>query len=181
MRSPRWITTSISEDRWNTDLAKYCSADYHVNNLTSPVYFYEALQKVPPGAVMIEVCLQCCPIKNWLLYPFRTVIIDRATHASECHFASRPAIQLRQLRLDEERPREQLGVLPPKFGQNSRRRCADEHREIVPESAIPSSARYPYDQLFDSLGSQPSMGRGQPGRSHLVRLARQARQYRLPR
>jgi len=55
MRSPRWISTSIPEDKWDTDLAKYCAADYHVNNLASPVLFHEALQKVPPNSVMIEI------------------------------------------------------------------------------------------------------------------------------
>lgn len=55
MRSPRWVTTSVTEDKLDTDLAKYCSAEYHVNNLTSPVLFHEALQKVPPHAVAVEI------------------------------------------------------------------------------------------------------------------------------
>ena len=37
------------------DLAMFCSADYHVNNACSPVLFYEALQKVPPNAITVEI------------------------------------------------------------------------------------------------------------------------------
>lgn len=54
-RSPRWISTSIPESAWNTPVAKQSSAAYHVNNLLSPVLFYEALQKVPKNAICIEV------------------------------------------------------------------------------------------------------------------------------
>lgn len=36
-------------------MALYCSADYHTNNACSPVLFYEALQKVPPNAITIEI------------------------------------------------------------------------------------------------------------------------------
>ncbi|KAJ1364192.1 hypothetical protein KIN20_024223 [Parelaphostrongylus tenuis] len=54
-RSSRWISTSIPEDEWESELASTCSADYHVNNAISPVLFYEALQKIPPNAVTIEM------------------------------------------------------------------------------------------------------------------------------
>ncbi|KAK6765329.1 hypothetical protein RB195_025310 [Necator americanus] len=54
-RSSRWISTSIPEKDWESELASTCSADYHVNNAISPVLFYEALQKIPPSAVTIEM------------------------------------------------------------------------------------------------------------------------------
>lgn len=54
-RSSRWISTSIPEEDWESDLAATCSADYHVNNACSPVLFYEALQKIPANAVTIEM------------------------------------------------------------------------------------------------------------------------------
>ncbi|KJH41745.1 acyl transferase domain protein [Dictyocaulus viviparus] len=54
-RSSRWISTSIPENEWESELASTCSADYHVNNAISPVLFYEALQKIPPNAVTIEM------------------------------------------------------------------------------------------------------------------------------
>lgn len=55
LRSSRWISSSVPESKWDTDLAKYCSADYHVNNITSPVLFREALAKVPENSILIEV------------------------------------------------------------------------------------------------------------------------------
>ncbi|KAL4239386.1 hypothetical protein ACF0H5_000203 [Mactra antiquata] len=54
-RTERWISSSLPETDWNTELAKYSSADYHVNNLVSPVLFQEALKYVPSGAVVIEI------------------------------------------------------------------------------------------------------------------------------
>ncbi|XP_077868685.1 fatty acid synthase-like [Saccoglossus kowalevskii] len=58
-RSPRWISSSIPQDDWNTKLAKYSSADYHVNNLVNPVLFQEALSHVPSNAITIEVSPHC--------------------------------------------------------------------------------------------------------------------------
>ncbi|CAI4233223.1 unnamed protein product [Auanema sp. JU1783] len=54
-RSSKWISTSIPESEWESDLAATCSADYHVNNACSPVLFYEALLKIPANAVTIEM------------------------------------------------------------------------------------------------------------------------------
>lgn len=54
-RTSRWVSTSIPEDQWDSELARTCTADYHVNNAISPVLFYEALQKIPANAVTIEV------------------------------------------------------------------------------------------------------------------------------
>ncbi|XP_041972496.1 fatty acid synthase-like [Aricia agestis] len=55
LRSPRWVSTSVPEDRWHEPLAKYSSAEYHTNNLLSPVLFEETSQMIPPDAVLIEV------------------------------------------------------------------------------------------------------------------------------
>ena len=54
-RSKRWISSSIPAVNWETSLAKYSSADYHVNNVVSPVLFKEALQCVPDNAVVLEI------------------------------------------------------------------------------------------------------------------------------
>lgn len=54
-RSSKWISSSIPESAWNTPLAQHSSAAYHVNNLLSPVLFYEALQHVPENAIAIEI------------------------------------------------------------------------------------------------------------------------------
>ncbi|XP_067622493.1 fatty acid synthase isoform X2 [Eurosta solidaginis] len=54
-RTERWISSSIPESAWNTPVAKQSSAAYHVNNMLSPVLFYEALQHIPPNAICIEI------------------------------------------------------------------------------------------------------------------------------
>ncbi|XP_032358725.1 fatty acid synthase [Etheostoma spectabile] len=54
-RSPRWVSTSIPESEWDSPLALYSSADYHVNNLVSPVLFHEGLSLVPDNAVVVEI------------------------------------------------------------------------------------------------------------------------------
>ena len=54
-RSAKWISSSVPESDWNTDLAKYCSAEYYEHNMSSAVLFHEALQHVPRNAVVIEI------------------------------------------------------------------------------------------------------------------------------
>lgn len=54
-RSPRWISTSIPQSGWDTPLAMSSSAEYHVNNLVSPVLFQEGLSMVPEDAVVLEI------------------------------------------------------------------------------------------------------------------------------
>uniref|UniRef100_A0A8P4GFA7 Fatty acid synthase n=1 Tax=Dicentrarchus labrax TaxID=13489 RepID=A0A8P4GFA7_DICLA len=54
-RSSRWISTSIPQSEWDSPLALYSSADYHVNNLVSPVLFQEGLSLVPENAVVVEI------------------------------------------------------------------------------------------------------------------------------
>ncbi|XP_071965803.1 fatty acid synthase-like [Antedon mediterranea] len=59
LRTSRWISSSIPESKWNSELAQFSSADYHVNNLISPVLFQEALQKIPSNAVVVEIAPHC--------------------------------------------------------------------------------------------------------------------------
>ena len=55
-RSSAWISTSIPQAEWGSELASFASPEYFVNNFLSPVLFYEGLQHVPPeGAVVVEV------------------------------------------------------------------------------------------------------------------------------
>ncbi|XP_072160122.1 fatty acid synthase isoform X1 [Bemisia tabaci] len=54
-RSEKWITTSVSKENWGSDLAAYSSAEYHTNNLLSPVFFDDVLKSVPAKAVVIEI------------------------------------------------------------------------------------------------------------------------------
>ncbi|XP_028825311.1 fatty acid synthase [Denticeps clupeoides] len=54
-RSARWISTSIPQPDWESPLALYSSAEYHVNNLVSPVLFQEGLSHMPDNAVVVEI------------------------------------------------------------------------------------------------------------------------------
>ncbi|XP_068119118.1 fatty acid synthase [Hyperolius riggenbachi] len=54
-RSHRWISTSIPESQWQGELAQFSSAEYHVNNLVSPVLFQEGLQSIPENAIVVEI------------------------------------------------------------------------------------------------------------------------------
>ncbi|XP_061721608.1 fatty acid synthase-like [Cydia pomonella] len=55
LRSERWVSTSVPQDRWEEELAKYSSAEYHTNNLLSPVLFEETSRLIPKNAVLVEV------------------------------------------------------------------------------------------------------------------------------
>ncbi|XP_049271384.1 fatty acid synthase [Rhipicephalus sanguineus] len=59
MRSKRWLSTSLPPHRWREALAEKFTPEYHVNNLISPVFFFEALQHVPKDAILIEVAPHC--------------------------------------------------------------------------------------------------------------------------
>ncbi|KAM5135188.1 fatty acid synthase-like isoform 1-T1 [Mantella aurantiaca] len=54
-RSHRWISTSIPQSQWQSDLAQFSSAEYHVNNLVSAVLFQEGLYSIPENAVVVEI------------------------------------------------------------------------------------------------------------------------------
>ncbi|XP_065591318.1 fatty acid synthase [Cyrtonyx montezumae] len=54
-RSARWISTSIPESQWQSDLARNSSAEYHVNNLVNPVLFHDGLKHIPENAVVVEI------------------------------------------------------------------------------------------------------------------------------
>ncbi|CAG4933467.1 unnamed protein product [Colias eurytheme] len=55
LRTERWVSTSIPEERWEEPLAKYSSAEYHTNNLLNPVLFEESSHHIPKNAVLVEV------------------------------------------------------------------------------------------------------------------------------
>uniref|UniRef100_T1H8C9 Fatty acid synthase n=1 Tax=Rhodnius prolixus TaxID=13249 RepID=T1H8C9_RHOPR len=58
-RSRKWISSSIPESGWSSQLAAYSSAAYHVNNLLSPVLFHEASLHIPEDAIVIEIAPHC--------------------------------------------------------------------------------------------------------------------------
>ena len=54
-RSEHWYSTSIPESEWNSESAKYASAEYFVNNLIKPVLFTSTIKYVPEDAIVIEI------------------------------------------------------------------------------------------------------------------------------
>uniref|UniRef100_A0A8D9A8C4 Fatty acid synthase n=1 Tax=Cacopsylla melanoneura TaxID=428564 RepID=A0A8D9A8C4_9HEMI len=54
-RSTKWISTSVEEKDWDSDLAKYASPQYFTNNLLSSVYFEEGSLHIPKNAIVIEI------------------------------------------------------------------------------------------------------------------------------
>ncbi|KAI4475747.1 hypothetical protein M0804_014115 [Polistes exclamans] len=54
-RSKRWICTSIPKNEWHSMKAYVSSAEYHTNNLLSPVLFEEILEMIPKNAITIEI------------------------------------------------------------------------------------------------------------------------------
>ncbi|XP_053617682.1 fatty acid synthase-like [Plodia interpunctella] len=54
-RSERWLSSSVPVDKWDQPLAKMSSAEYHTNNLLSPVLFEETSQLLPKNGVMVEI------------------------------------------------------------------------------------------------------------------------------
>ncbi|XP_033218585.1 fatty acid synthase-like [Belonocnema kinseyi] len=54
-RSDRWVSSSVPRDEWNSAKARLSSAEYHTNNLLSPVLFAEASRAIPANAIVIEI------------------------------------------------------------------------------------------------------------------------------
>ncbi|BES92903.1 polyketide synthase [Nesidiocoris tenuis] len=54
-RSSKWVSSSILESKWGSELAQYSGAEYHTNNLLSSVLFEEASAHVPSNAIVIEI------------------------------------------------------------------------------------------------------------------------------
>ncbi|GFR18244.1 fatty acid synthase, partial [Trichonephila clavata] len=54
-RSERWVSSSYVESEWDNPDCKMASAEYFVHNLMSSVHFNDAIQKIPPDAIVIEI------------------------------------------------------------------------------------------------------------------------------
>ncbi|KAG7203855.1 hypothetical protein KM043_017909 [Ampulex compressa] len=54
-RSEKWISTSVPQSKWSSPSAKFSSAEYHTNNLLSPVLFEETATLIPKDAIAIEI------------------------------------------------------------------------------------------------------------------------------
>ncbi|GAU91939.1 hypothetical protein RvY_04096 [Ramazzottius varieornatus] len=54
-RTDRWLSSSVPESDWNSDLAKTSSAEYFAHNLRTTVKFHEVMVKIPKNAICIEI------------------------------------------------------------------------------------------------------------------------------
>nr|WRO29226.1 FAS2 protein [Tuta absoluta] len=54
-RSEKWMSTSIPQAQWIDPKAQWSSAEYHTNNLLSPVLFEETSRLIHPNAITIEI------------------------------------------------------------------------------------------------------------------------------
>ncbi|XP_008207677.2 fatty acid synthase [Nasonia vitripennis] len=54
-RSAKWVSTSVPKAEWNSLKARLCSAEYHTNNLLSPVLFDETARQIPNGSICVEI------------------------------------------------------------------------------------------------------------------------------
>ncbi|XP_039596427.1 fatty acid synthase [Polypterus senegalus] len=89
LRSPRWISTSIAQSEWDSPLAAYSSAEYHVNNLVSPVLFQEGLRLIPENAIVVEIAPHALlqAILKRSLKPTCTILpLMKRDHASNLEF-----------------------------------------------------------------------------------------------
>ncbi|GFS62657.1 fatty acid synthase [Trichonephila inaurata madagascariensis] len=55
LRSERWVSSSYTESERNNPDCKTASSEYFVHNLMSSVRFKDAIQSIPPNAVIIEI------------------------------------------------------------------------------------------------------------------------------
>lgn len=75
-RSKKWISTSVPKDTWEDEIALWSSAEYHANNMLSPVLFEEGALNLPEKSLVIEIaphgvlqpivrqCLSSCEYVN---------------------------------------------------------------------------------------------------------------------
>lgn len=89
MRTTRWLSTAVEESQWNSELAKYASAEYFAHNLTTSVKFHEALSKVPSNAVVVEIAphgLLQALIKSTVGSQATPIALMRKGHADNLNF-----------------------------------------------------------------------------------------------
>lgn len=55
LRSGKWISTSVPEEKWSENTTKYYSAEYCANNLLNSVLFDESFDHVSNGSILIEL------------------------------------------------------------------------------------------------------------------------------
>ncbi|XP_045517124.1 fatty acid synthase-like [Pieris brassicae] len=88
-RSERWLSTSVPENRWDEEPAKYSSPEYHTNNLLNPVLFEEISRHIPANAVVIEIAphgLLQAILKRSLPESSQNISLTRRGHPDNARF-----------------------------------------------------------------------------------------------
>ncbi|KPJ07769.1 Fatty acid synthase [Papilio machaon] len=89
LRSDKWVSTSVPQERWNEPIAQYSSAEYHTNNLLNSVLFEETSKLIPPNAVLVEIAphgLLQAILKRSLPESCRHVPLTRRGHPDNVQF-----------------------------------------------------------------------------------------------
>jgi fatty acid synthase len=79
----------VPEEYWDTHQAKYCSADYHTNNLLCAVLFEEASRHIPKNAIVIEVAphgLLQAILRRSLSPQCTNIALTQRAHSQGLHF-----------------------------------------------------------------------------------------------
>lgn len=90
-RSPKWICSSVAHERWDEERTQFSSAEYHTNNLLSPVLFEEASKHLPEDAITIEIAphgLLQAIIKKCLPKGIHIPLTHRANKDNTAYFFS---------------------------------------------------------------------------------------------
>ncbi|XP_052739228.1 fatty acid synthase [Bicyclus anynana] len=89
VRSERWVSTSVPQEKWNDPIAKYSSAAYHTNNLLNSVLFEETSRLIPSNAVVVEIAphgLLQAILKRSLPESCKHVPLTRRGHTDNAQF-----------------------------------------------------------------------------------------------
>ncbi|CAG5024484.1 unnamed protein product [Parnassius apollo] len=89
LRSEKWVSTSVPQEKWNEPMAKYSSAEYHTNNLLNSVLFEETSRLIPPDAVLVEIAphgLLQAILKRSLADTCRHIPLTRRGHTDNVQY-----------------------------------------------------------------------------------------------
>ncbi|CAK1590491.1 unnamed protein product [Parnassius mnemosyne] len=89
LRSEKWVSTSVPQEKWNEPIAKYSSAEYHTNNLLNSVLFEETSRLIPSDAVLVEIAphgLLQAILKRSLADSCRHIPLTRRGHSDSVQY-----------------------------------------------------------------------------------------------
>nr|XP_018896779.1 PREDICTED: fatty acid synthase-like [Bemisia tabaci] len=87
-RSNKWVSTSVPEEDWDSDLARFNSPEYHTNNLLRPVLFEGIIKHIPSNAVLIEIAPH-----GLLQAVLKRAVPENTTNVSLTHRSSPNGVQ----------------------------------------------------------------------------------------